>query len=1360
MPHLPDRTPACAIATGCLALLALFSAASPTWAAPATPADLDAWSDWVVRDIKDFGCPGRYNDASRRCSFPGRLDLVLDSNGGTFTQTWRVYRKTAVYLPGSRDDWPLDVLVDDRAAAVIDSDGRPSITLGEGEHTVRGAFHWRRLPVALVVPPESGLVALRLAGTAVAQPDIRNGQLWLSDSKAPAETARREDIKVFRKVTDEVPLGVTTRIVLEVSGEQRELGLSGALPRGFEPVAIRSQLPARLDGTGRLLLKVRAGRWVVDIDSRLNRETLALALDSFPAPWPATELWVFEARPALRMLKVIRPAGIDASQSALPEEWKQLPAFLMSAGTSMEFEQIRRGDPEPEPDQLVLARELWLDFSGDGYTVSDHISGTMSRGWRINAGTGLSPGQVTLDGQPQLITRSDDGAVGVEVRQGNIAMAADSRIEDSVRHISAVGWDHDFSNVSASINVPPGYRVLAISGADRTPTTWFSQWTLLDFFIVLISSIALSKLHGLRWGVIGLVGLAALWHEPGAPGYIWLNLIATLALMRAVQATRVFPYARNYLLLSSLALLLLALPFMVDQVRDGIYPQLEHAWQSLGEQMPGRQPATPPAPGMEQKALSRPYSDAATDRLGGLTSSMEDHNARESAAEPEQLVQDPAAHLQTGPGLPDWSWRSYPVIWNGPVQKDQRLSVYLLGPIANLLLNLFRVGMVVLLAWRLLREPLGEWLSRARQVATAALLALLVGGVVTLPDPAEAAYPPQELLQALRARLLEPADCLPRCAELERLTIRLDPGQALFTLRIHAAKNVALPLPVPLNDWMPSDVSIDGAPASALFRDGNALLWLYVEAGVHDITVQGRIAHLRALRLDFPLPPHALDLALDGWSSDGADEPASSLRSLSFTRAQPDNAVATFDTRSELPVFARVTRHLRLGLDWQLLTRVRLESGSALPAVLRIPLLEGESVVTDNVKVEDGHVIVSLSEANRVLSWQSSLQQRDKLTLSAPAAQPWAETWSMEITPIWNVRFSGIPAVYHQQSSGQWSPQWRPWPGEQVQLAISRPRGIEGQTLTIDRSQLLVTPGKRATEAALSFTLRSSQGQQHAIRLPEQAQLESVTIDGSAVPIRQDGRRVTLPLKPGSQDIALQWKQAQGISWRFSSPPVDLGIASVNASVRVKPGFDRWVLLTGGIRQGPAVLFWGVLLVIVLIALALGRVKGTPLNTASWILLGIGLSTVTPFIALLIAAWIFALYARGKITDLDKAVRFDILQVALVLLTVVAVVALFDAVSNGLLGNPEMQIAGNGSALNLLIWYQDRIDSAIPQPWIISVPVLAYRFLMLAWSMWMAFALVNWLKWGWGCFSRGRLWMPLRKQKSRQPDLAGGGKEG
>ena len=126
------------------------------------------------------------------------------------------------------------------------------------------------------------------------------------------------------------------------------------------------------------------------------------------------------------------------------------------------------------------------------------------------------------------------------------------------------------------------------------------------------------------------------------------------------------------------------------------------------------------------------------------------------------------------------------------------------------------------------------------------------------------------------------------------------------------------------------------------------------------------------------------------------------------------------------------------------------------------------------------------------------------------------------------------------------------------------------------------------------------------------------------------------------------------------------------------------------------------------------------------------------------------LYGRGQITDLDNPLRFNAMQIMLVVLTVIAVSALFGAVSNGLLGNPDMQIAGNGSSRWQLNWYQDRIASIIPQAWIVSVPVLVYRVLMLAWSMWMAFALINWLKWGWACFSTGRLWMSSRKAAAKQ----------
>jgi hypothetical protein len=228
-----------------LIMLVLFSTAfQPATATESTPADLEAWSDWVLDDIKDFDCPLLYNTNKKHCSYPSRLDLDLASSSGTFTQSWSVYRESIIYLPGDQEHWPLNVSVDGNPVAVVSSAGHPAIKVEQGLHSVSGEFKWERLPESLLIPAESGLVTLRLEGRPVNQPDIRNGQLWLSDNEARPVTARRMDIKVFRKITDSIPLQVTTLIELEVSGEQREISLSGALPAGFEPVAVDSRAVA------------------------------------------------------------------------------------------------------------------------------------------------------------------------------------------------------------------------------------------------------------------------------------------------------------------------------------------------------------------------------------------------------------------------------------------------------------------------------------------------------------------------------------------------------------------------------------------------------------------------------------------------------------------------------------------------------------------------------------------------------------------------------------------------------------------------------------------------------------------------------------------------------------------------------------------------------------------------------------------------------------------------------------------------------------------------------------------------------------------------------------------------------------
>jgi len=90
-------------------------------------------------------------------------------------------------------------------------------------------------------------------------------------------------------------------------------------------------------------------------------------------------------------------------------------------------------------------------------------------------------------------------------------------------------------------------------------------------------------------------------------------------------------------------------------------------------------------------------------------------------------------------------------------------------------------------------------------------------------------------------------------------------------------------------------------------------------------------------------------------------------------------------------------------------------------------------------------------------------------------------------------------------------------------------------------------------------------------------------------------------------------------------------------------------------------------------------------------------------------------------------------------------VLLFVAIQQGLLGSPDMQIAGNGSSQGQLRWYADRTAAELPRAWVFSAPLMVYRLAMLAWAVWAAVALVSrWLPWGWESFGEGGLWRRLR----------------
>jgi hypothetical protein len=174
---------------------------------------------------------------------------------------------------------------------------------------------------------------------------------------------------------------------------------------------------------------------------------------------------------------------------------------------------------------------------------------------------------------------------------------------------------------------------------------------------------------------------------------------------------------------------------------------------------------------------------------------------------------------------------------------------------------------------------------------------------------------------------------------------------------------------------------------------------------------------------------------------------------------------------------------------------------------------------------------------------------------------------------------------------------------------------------------------------------------------------------------------------------------------------------------------------------GPAVLYWSELAALILFALILGRVGLAPLHTWQWLLLGLGFSTFSWPVLGLVVVWLLACGARGKLST-DGLIwwRFNLAQVVIGWLTVAALLAIIVTLPQGLLGTPDMQVTGHNSYGTELGWFADRSESALPVASAFTVPMWIYKTLILAWALWLSFALVRWLPWVWKCFSSDGFW--------------------
>ncbi|MBN4055438.1 hypothetical protein JYU12_01700 [bacterium AH-315-K03] len=1332
----------------------------------ANPERLSLWENWLIKEHKQQGCPwisGKKN--TRQCIWPARLILNSNKHGMDFSLKLEVYgqKKSQVPLPGDQKNWPLSVSVNGQAAPMVEKNKQPYLSLSAGSYTIQGKFEWEKKPGQLRVPTAVALISLTHLGKT--QTLNRRGQYIIfsnSTSTNPKQSRDSLGIEVYRKLIDGIPVLMESQIKLSVSGKAREVTLGKVLFANSSIVALSSPIPARVEPNGDMRVQLIPGEHIIHLATRfINNPEFIEIPQASSAHWPATETISFQADTQIRQAKLSGVTSIDTTQIPMPEEWTDLPSYQLDKNSKLLIETLTRGDHTPPANELKITRDLWLDFNGEGLTTLDQINGNMYQHWRLNGAPGSRIGRATVDEEAVLITE-DNKQQGIEIRSASIALNAVTRVE-STSTFSATGWLARAENYRATLHLPPGWRVFHASGVDQIAGTWISQWDLWDVFLMLIVVGATRKLLNKRSAVLAAASFILALHEPGTPLLLIPVLLLTIALL-PLAGGKIKTLLTTTGVLFTAALVLSLVSFAVDSFRLAIHPSLEKSRVGNYQNK------------LRSSAIDK-FSSSNLESLESKSSAQRPPRAMEAndmqleeimitaskRTTPQNMYQlSDSDRVQTGPGLPTWKWNAVTLRSSGPVAQEQTLSFIYSAPWLTSLwriMAVFLLGIYTALVIKRLFSLINMKTLKPNALPAGTNIALvcllLLSGIIQSPTTIADDYPPKYLLQELENKLTQAPTCLPHCASLNNGQLNIVGSTLTISFDVYADTNIALPLPQGHSHWQIVNVVANDKKVP-LSKNANQVL-IQLKQGHHRVKLTATLSEDQAA-ISFPVPIHNFRVSAEHWQVDGLVDGRIRNNTLNL-RAIDKNQGQKIDTLKPdpVPAFVSVTRSFSFEKQWRVtttLTRIAPKQGAIS---VSIPLLPHEKLLSDIGEIKDAMINLQLGHQQQRLLWHSSMDPTSHLNLEAARGKHYIEQWQFTPSSLWRLHYQGIPPIKRDTETNNLKPSFKPWPGEKLNVTISRPEGIPGATHTVEKASLEFVAGKQIQKSKLSLNIRASLGEDYSITLPIEAEVLKVSNNGRQLNLPADNQ-VKIALQPGSQEIIIEFQEFKKIGLLNKSAAITLPDRATNISVSYRLPHDRWPLSLKGPSIGPAMLYWGVLCVIILGAITLPYLASAlklnmPITLTGWLLLGIGLSTVNGYGVLITAGFFFLLAYRKQHINPDTLsnTAFNLLQLFIICWAILAAISIVSAIPLGLLSNPKMQVLGNGSSSHLYRYYQDMVDTGqFPTVSVISVPLFVYRIVMLLWSLWLASKIIQWSTWGWQCYSNKTAWKHKIKQSKEQ----------
>ncbi|HAT40783.1 MAG TPA: hypothetical protein DCS87_03550 [Rheinheimera sp.] len=1351
------------------------------------PKALQDWQGWVLAKDSAYSCywQGEFNN--HQCQLVGDLQVNATAQGASFSQLVKLGRDDVVTLPGDKELWPQQVQVRDVASgavvpATVADDGGPKLHLPAGFYQIQARFVWKSMPRVLPfdqLEPPPGL-QLTIDGQSVPAPRWDDASLVLSANGVGDQTDGIR-LDVSRLLQDGVPQTLTTQIDLQVSGKPREYLLPVRLPEGFVLSGISGNMPYKLLQDGSLKLSISVDSSDLTLTAVRSSEALQFTLPPSQGDWPDEEVWALQ-QSDLRQVLGAAPA-VDPSMTTAPHAWTDFPLFRLSKQQALTLSVLSTG--MQLRDELSLQRHAWLQPERDRWLVQDQLSGKRLSQMQLPLLPPLLPGRVELDGQGVLIgTTAQPDVNAVELRDSDVKLrligtqAADAPL-------SLHNFDTPLQQVQTTVHLPAGWRALAVTGAESSNGDWLSSWQLWDIFIVLLICAASWRLVGAPATAL-LAGWFVLSYQQSAPVGPWLHALLALGVMSllrknqtntASSAMRWQVWSTRYYGFALLVLAASMLPYITHSLRASVYPQL-----------PAYDLSAPDFSGVlssredyrEPVAVGMPAPTAVAERYQAeMMSSASDASSKQKMERIEvtgtrlrhvDLVEvnpDLSAQLLTGPAVPQWRGRTVNMAWHGELVAQQPWQLYLIPSWATRLGDLLSgvLGLVLLL-W--LTSPLHQSLQRwFKPLASLAIVLLLLPTAPsvqaqeqTAPNAASSqAYPSAELLAELQKRLTPEPACAPNCTSIERLQVLSRQGQPELNLLVHASGKQLFKLPTPANQAQ--QVLVDNKPA-LLVRSGDSL-WLALETGVHQVQIWLQ-QPVEQFQLSFDQYWHLLDNQQADWQlqlPSNVQDNRGPYALLLQRVAKNETATTKAEQEASVSELLQVQRSFYLSLRSSITTKVTRLTTSDKAVQLEYPLLPGERPA-NSWPVRDGKLVIQLNPGETEVQFESDWQPKTPLTLQAApitGSNNYLEVWQVLPAADWHVdvKQAGTELPLERRDIARDEPlyaSYLPWPGQQLTFELSRLTALKGDTLTVSHGSLRGEVSGQASTWNLELSLLTSQAQTMPLQLPKDASLQQVTINGQVLALKLMADTVNLPLANGNNTVALSFRQNDGVTTRYSMPQITAPVPLNNLSLSMQLPDDRWLLALGGDATLVTVLlFWGGVLLSLILAFAATRLGLTPLTLRDSLLLFIGFATMSVWVPVLWVAALAIAGAAGRATAPSVGGLAKLLQASRLVFIAGALIGLCSSVPMALLSAPDMHLVNTADDWQMgLRWFADGVTQS-PAVWAFSLPQWSYKLVMLLWALWLASAILRWLPWCWQQLTVQGFW-PQSAPKVLTPSVA------